>query len=423
MKKNLFILTICIVCSISVFSQSKKKWEQTQSLNSITAYEDFIKKYPAGTYTIYAKQGLEQLEFLNAKQLNTVKAYEDFLKKYTDGKNSELAKQGLEQLDFLNAKQQNTIKAYEDFLSKHGKAMFASEASTKLRNLRFEVLNSHPTISGCEEYLHFYSFGSDVDTANQLLDQMSFKESEILNTEEAYESYLSRFPNGQSTSIAISNLQEIRFINTHKIKTVEAYEHFLNLYPEGAKASQLREELIGLRKFEESRKLVEIPLMIDAIVCTIRKDILRSIKVPLKLSQNYPLKVNLFHATDGTMIVGLCNGLVIHGNANMRISVPKIINEPNVPDSLLNSEKPMIISDNMVFVGEPQGYGKNLLFHIERGEYDCMGNFNIDDIIMYFNKGTMIFTDDSNSCTFSEGSSFFYKTENYIYSNTKWVKN
>jgi hypothetical protein len=55
MKKKLFIGAICLICSISVFSQSKKTWEQTISLNSISAYQDFINKYPDGKYTNLAK--------------------------------------------------------------------------------------------------------------------------------------------------------------------------------------------------------------------------------------------------------------------------------------------------------------------------------------------------------------------------------
>jgi tetratricopeptide (TPR) repeat protein len=223
MKKVLFILVICLVSSISVFSQSKKKWEKAQSENSITYYRYFIARYPDGKYTELAKQELDQLEFLNAKQQNTVKAYEDYLKRCPDGKNSELAKQNIEQLEFLNAQQLNTIKSYEDFLK------------------------IHPD-------------GKNSELAKLSLDQLSFKESEILNSENAYESYLSKFPNGQSKSIAITNLQEIRFINARKIKTVEAYENFLKLYPDGANAEQLRKELNGIRKFEESRKLGEVAL-------------------------------------------------------------------------------------------------------------------------------------------------------------------
>ncbi len=68
MKKILFIGVICLFCSISVFSQSKKKWEKTQSLNSISAYQDFINKYPDGQYTDLAKQQLLLLKEQKAKR-------------------------------------------------------------------------------------------------------------------------------------------------------------------------------------------------------------------------------------------------------------------------------------------------------------------------------------------------------------------
>lgn len=73
MKKILFILTICLLCSISAFSQSKKKWEKAQSLNSIAAYEDFIMKYPSGEYTELAKQELEKLKEIQNQEIERLK--------------------------------------------------------------------------------------------------------------------------------------------------------------------------------------------------------------------------------------------------------------------------------------------------------------------------------------------------------------
>lgn len=78
MKKILFISTICLICSISVFSQSKKKWEQTQSLNSITAYEDFITQYPDGKYTELAKKELDILKQQEALKAQEAKEKEEF---------------------------------------------------------------------------------------------------------------------------------------------------------------------------------------------------------------------------------------------------------------------------------------------------------------------------------------------------------
>jgi hypothetical protein len=80
MKKILFIWTICLICSISVFSQSKKKWEQTQSLNSIVAYQDFIAKYPDGKYTDLAKQQLTQLKEQEVKR-NEIEAQQEIKRK------------------------------------------------------------------------------------------------------------------------------------------------------------------------------------------------------------------------------------------------------------------------------------------------------------------------------------------------------
>ena len=61
MKKVFFIAVICLLSSISVFSQSKRTWEKTKSLNSITAYEDFLKKYPVGEFTNEAEKKLTKL--------------------------------------------------------------------------------------------------------------------------------------------------------------------------------------------------------------------------------------------------------------------------------------------------------------------------------------------------------------------------
>lgn len=62
MKKVLTIGIIFLFCLTSVFSQSKKTWEKTQTLNSISAYQVFIEKYPEGQYTDQAKQKLAQLK-------------------------------------------------------------------------------------------------------------------------------------------------------------------------------------------------------------------------------------------------------------------------------------------------------------------------------------------------------------------------
>jgi outer membrane protein assembly factor BamD (BamD/ComL family) len=69
MKKILFVFTICLFCSFSVFCQSKKTWEKTVTLNTISGYENFIKEYPDGKYTELAKKFIEDLKANEAKKI------------------------------------------------------------------------------------------------------------------------------------------------------------------------------------------------------------------------------------------------------------------------------------------------------------------------------------------------------------------
>jgi hypothetical protein len=117
MKKILFIWTICLICSISVFSQSKKKWEQTQSLNSIVAYQDFIAKYPDGKYTDLAKQQLTQLKEQEVKR-NEIEAQQEIKRKeieaQQEAKRKEIEAQQEAKRKEINAQRIANAKAIDE---------------------------------------------------------------------------------------------------------------------------------------------------------------------------------------------------------------------------------------------------------------------------------------------------------------------
>ena len=89
MKKILFILTICLVGSISVFSQSKRTWEETQSVNTIAAYKEFLRTNPKSNRTIEAQ---ESLNWLLTVRSDSVKNYQRFIEKYPLSKNAIVCK-------------------------------------------------------------------------------------------------------------------------------------------------------------------------------------------------------------------------------------------------------------------------------------------------------------------------------------------
>jgi outer membrane protein assembly factor BamD (BamD/ComL family) len=142
MKNILLIGMIYLISSMSVFCQSKKTWAETQSLNSITTYRDFIKKYPDGKYTEEAKLKLSQLEFAEAKKWNTISRYEDFIKNAQDKQlipeaQMQISKIQEEQKAFERAKTSLSADTIVAFLKKYPNSDFKKKAETLLEEIRY----------------------------------------------------------------------------------------------------------------------------------------------------------------------------------------------------------------------------------------------------------------------------------------------
>jgi len=80
--KCLVIVTAILL--VTGCATMKNRWETTTSQNNITAYEQFLKKYPDGAYSADAHSRLEKLYFEEAISAGIIWKYESFLKKYPD---------------------------------------------------------------------------------------------------------------------------------------------------------------------------------------------------------------------------------------------------------------------------------------------------------------------------------------------------
>jgi Skp family chaperone for outer membrane proteins len=69
MKKKIYLLFLLLLLTISLYPQSKKKWENTKALNTIEGYQEFIQKYPNGEFTTIAKQELVKLQEIQNQEL------------------------------------------------------------------------------------------------------------------------------------------------------------------------------------------------------------------------------------------------------------------------------------------------------------------------------------------------------------------
>lgn len=102
MKKNnsaliIFLMTICVF--LAGFSSCEEKaFKRAEKQNTITAYEQFLKKYPNGKFSWMAAQRIEWFSLEQAQDKNTIEAYEDYLRRFPEGNFRAMA---IKELDFL----------------------------------------------------------------------------------------------------------------------------------------------------------------------------------------------------------------------------------------------------------------------------------------------------------------------------------
>ena len=238
MKKILFIGVICLLFSTSTFCQSKKKWEQTQALNSISAYQDFIVEYPKGKYIEDAKLKLAQLEFLEAKKQNTVDAFEDFIKKTSNEQliadaKSQIERIRVEEDSFTKAKESNTIAEIASFISKYPNSVHNKEANQILEKLYFEKSTADGSLIALNEFLFRYPKSQYAEQVKQKIPAAEFSEAKTIGTDDALITFIKSHNDAQLIKNAISMLKTYQIVDISKTIT---WENLKTVYCGGAES-------------------------------------------------------------------------------------------------------------------------------------------------------------------------------------------
>lgn len=116
-------------------------WKDALTVDTLAAYEDFVRRYPESEFAKEAGKKVEVLYFDKAKTIGTEAVFEAFLSLYPKSEFSEEARQKIEALRFDKVKVTGTIASYEIFLKNNPNSNFAAEASRNLEVLKKELRN------------------------------------------------------------------------------------------------------------------------------------------------------------------------------------------------------------------------------------------------------------------------------------------
>lgn len=148
-RRFLFIVLLFTLL-INIFTgctNTTKEWENAEKINTIEAYDAFLKKHPSSEFTDKANKKTEDIKWQKTKEQNTVESFEKYLKEYPKGLYSALAKQQVENIKWQEAQESNTVESFLHYLNYYPAGLYAKEAKKELR-----LLPITPHIPPCLEY-------------------------------------------------------------------------------------------------------------------------------------------------------------------------------------------------------------------------------------------------------------------------------
>lgn len=132
-------------------------FEKVQQLNTIEAYEQYIKEYPQAVQSSLAKQSMDELivsKVLDSDDLNVLEAFVA-----TSDKQEYVAKaqEKIEKIIFTKALETNTSKAYADYLNRYPRGRYKKLVEERLDDVLYSQVMSSDMISDYMAFVNTYT--------------------------------------------------------------------------------------------------------------------------------------------------------------------------------------------------------------------------------------------------------------------------
>lgn len=256
----LFIVAVLPSCLM------KKMFEETKTANSITAYEEFLMKYPESKYTVELRPVLnslyEEKDWSYTLRINTVEGFRGFISHYPESRHVRFAEQKISKIEIDNAwyktKTLNTVFAYENFIIQYPNSEYVIDAKNRINSIKDETewltAINIGTVGAYKDYLNNYPFGFKKDLASVRIFELEtiqpdWDKTLKINTLEGYRNFIQKYPNSTYTSLAEDKLMamdEKEWESAVKSNSIKKFKQYIKNHPEGIYIVDAEKRLIDL---------------------------------------------------------------------------------------------------------------------------------------------------------------------------------
>ncbi|RKH41201.1 HEAT repeat domain-containing protein [Corallococcus sp. AB049A] len=156
---------------------SHTSFERASELDTVQAYQEFLREHPEDPEATTAQGRIEGLEFDEAKRLHSVIAYKRFLETYPDAPQRQRAQTLLEGLRFNVAKEADSEAGWRQFLAEHPDGAHRDEARAKLQAAQERELQTTTDPQRVSRLLQGEAAGARREELERKLDDTSFAQA------------------------------------------------------------------------------------------------------------------------------------------------------------------------------------------------------------------------------------------------------
>jgi len=291
-KVNLYLIVLVFLqfsCKVN------KEYSKAISSNTISNYEEYLKKFPKSKHKMDVEFRLNNLldeqSWKQAQLLNTIEVYKKYITDFPKSSHKQEVEFRLNNLydeqSWKNANSTFSILVFKNYINQFPNGKYVIEARNNIEKLEKikeveDVWNKCKMINSIVSYQSFIdlypSSSLVIDARLQIENLKELKEWDIAfeqNTIESYNNYLKKFPKGKFSYTAINKIDEINeekiilpiWKSTIRINTYKAFNDFLDKYPYSTYSDLAKEKLIEIEEndWEKAFTLNSIKLLSDCI--------------------------------------------------------------------------------------------------------------------------------------------------------------
>ena len=223
-----FLLVQCNSSSTSSENEDKTVWEKAKKENTLSAYDNYLAKYPKGEFAAKAKTEEAKILIEEAKTGNPIESYDKYVKRFPNGKNKNL----FDPLVYNYILKQDSIEMFDAYIERFPDGQYSGQFEQSIFD-KVRTGNSS---------MDFSDFVAQYPNSNYIMeiDSLLFDSAKRYKTPAVYEEYLATLPNGIHKPEVDSAYEKLLYKRAITTNSASSFNKYINKYNGSKKIKKIK---------------------------------------------------------------------------------------------------------------------------------------------------------------------------------------